>query len=550
MNTPKERILLVENDPEISDLISRQTLQPLGYRVEVVGAAPAAIQEAVRFAPDVILANLNLPGLSGKDLLVALNSQGLEVPIIVIAPKDMQGDVIQAFRLGAADYLTWPVREAEVVSAVERVLKQVRARREREILARQLNQTNQELQRRVRELTTLFAIGKAVITATDQQALFNKIVEGGVFVAEADSGWLLVRDERSKTFLLKAARNVPNDIHARLNQPFDDGGLSSLVALSGESLSIHGDPLKRFVKIFRLGKAALVVPVKVKKEVFGLLVVIRKAAQPFGSGHQALLEAVADYASISLVNARLFSALEERVNSLQQSANNASAGERIQEEIIQQISQELRHPLMVIKGNVDMLLSNSMGKLNVEQSKAMEVIREKLKTVFEITDSLQELRKSPSPAEKTANLSELARQTVGRFQAIARQTAATLNLDLPSKPVLVRADASQIAKVLDGLISNAIKFSPQGGQITIKVIRSGEMAQLSVQDNGIGIEEKHLPHIFEPSYKIEGAPTGRYGGLGISLSLAKEIIAANGGKLWAESTPGQGSTFHFTLPAA
>ena len=74
MNTHKERILLVETDPEISDLINRQTLQPMGYKVDVVGAAPAAIQEAIRLKPDVILADLALPGLRGKDLLVALAS--------------------------------------------------------------------------------------------------------------------------------------------------------------------------------------------------------------------------------------------------------------------------------------------------------------------------------------------------------------------------------------------------------------------------------------------------------------------------------------------
>src|SRR4030042_1350619 len=89
--TPQERILIVENDPETGDVIGRQTLQPLGYRVQVVSAAAQAIQEAVRFAPDVIIANLNLPGLSGKDLLVALSSQGSDVPVIVIAPKEQEG---------------------------------------------------------------------------------------------------------------------------------------------------------------------------------------------------------------------------------------------------------------------------------------------------------------------------------------------------------------------------------------------------------------------------------------------------------------------------
>ena len=77
----RERILLVEDDPEISDLIARQTLKSLGYQVEVVKTASTAIQQAARFAPDMIIANLNLRGLSGKDLLVALDSQGLDVPV-------------------------------------------------------------------------------------------------------------------------------------------------------------------------------------------------------------------------------------------------------------------------------------------------------------------------------------------------------------------------------------------------------------------------------------------------------------------------------------
>jgi DNA-binding response OmpR family regulator len=177
MKTPRERVLLVENDPDVSDLISRQTLQAIGYRVEVAREATTAIREAARFCPDVIIADLNLPGLSGKDLLVALNSQGVEVPVIILAQKGTEADLVQAFRLGASDYLLLPAREAEVVSAVERVLKQVRARQERESLAKQLKQTNDELHRRVRELTTIFAIGKAFTSVTDQQTLFEKIVE-------------------------------------------------------------------------------------------------------------------------------------------------------------------------------------------------------------------------------------------------------------------------------------------------------------------------------------------------------------------------------------
>lgn len=387
MRTSRERILLVESDPEISDLISRQTLQSLGYQVQVARAASAAIQEAARFAPDILITNLNLPDLSGKDLLVALNSQGVNAPVIVIAQKGMEGDLIQAFRLGATDYLLWPMREAEIVAAVERVIKQVRARRERETLARQLKQTNDELQQRVRELTTIFAIGKAVTSITNQRELFEKIVEGAVYVTEADSGWLLLREERSKVFTLAAQRNLPKTIAAKINQPWDDG-ISSLVALSGETLSISGEPLARF-KVAQLGQSALVAPVKLKKEVVGLLVVVRKEPHPFNPSNRTLLEAVADYASISLVNASLFRALEERARSLQQAVDAAQSNERRKNEMIKGLQRELGQPLANAMKAVDAMLTGETTRLNATQRTVLRSAMEHLQTIAHMVDTLK-----------------------------------------------------------------------------------------------------------------------------------------------------------------
>jgi len=389
MASQKERILIVENNPTTSDMIARQTLQPMGYRVEVVRVAADAIQEAIRFSPDVILANLNLPGLSGKDLLVALSAQGLDVPIIVIAEKGAENDLIQAFRLGAADSLSWPFREAEVVSAVERVLNQVRAKREREQLSRQLHQTNQELQQRVRELTTIYAIGKAVTSITDQQSLFEKIVEGAVYITNADSGWLLLRQENSKTFVLSAQRNLPPVMASKLSLPWDDG-ISSLVSLSGEPLSIHGEPLKRF-KVSQLAQAVMVIPVKVKSEVVGLLVVVRKAPKPFGPGNQSLLEAVADYASISLVNARLFRTIEERARSYQQTAVNAQAREAKQAETLNKVYQELEPPLRSCQETINTLLVGEDSRLNATQKALLRSASDKISLTNQLLNNLIKL---------------------------------------------------------------------------------------------------------------------------------------------------------------
>lgn len=387
MKTAQERILLVESDPEIIDVIGRQTLHSLGYHVEVARTAGNAIQLAASFAPEAILADIDLPGLSGKDLLVAFSSQGLDTPVIVLAKKGMEGDLIQAFRLGATDYLLWPAREAEVVTVVERVMKQVRSRREKEDLARQLEKTNAELQRRVRELTTIFAVGKAVTSVTNQKSLFEKIVEGAVYVSEADRGWLLLRDERSKAYRLSAQRNLPEALLGRLNQPWEDG-ISSLVALSGEPLSIHGEPLERF-KVSHLGQSVLVVPVKANKEVVGLLTVVRKTAKPFQQSSQTLLEAVADYASISLVNARLFKALEERALALQQAADRAQANELRKDEILQQLCTQVSTPLLGAKQAIDTLLVGEQERLNASQRGVLRSIHEKLQHVSDILNAFE-----------------------------------------------------------------------------------------------------------------------------------------------------------------
>jgi DNA-binding response OmpR family regulator len=391
MNTSAERILLVESDPDISDLIARQALEPLGYQVQVVRDVNTAIRQAAQFPPDLVIAELNLTGLSGKDLLVALNSQNLSVPVIVIAEKGQEANVIQAFRLGAADYLIWPVREAQVLAAVERTLKQVRESRARQRLDQQLKETNQELQRRVRELTTIFAVGKAVISITDQRVLFDKIVEGMIYVAEADYGWLLLRDERTKSFVLMAHRNLPDAWAKKVGQPLDDG-ISSLVVLSGETLAINGEPLKRF-KVASLGQSAVVVPIKIQKEVIGLLVVVRKVDQLFERNMQALLEAVADYASVSLVNARLFRALQE-------TADAAQAGEDRQRGQLLAMQQETQNILKPATYPLDLLLTGKMGLLSEEQQQALKTIQAALQHILQLAMTDRPSQRGNSSAKK------------------------------------------------------------------------------------------------------------------------------------------------------
>jgi len=199
---------------------------------------------------------------------------------------------------------------------------------------------NRELEARVRELTPLYGLGKVVTSATRQAELFSKLMEGSLFVTGAEMGWVLLQDEESEGLILRAQRNLPSILAGKLHQPWDDG-VSTLVMLSGEPLAIHGEGLAKF-KIARIGKAALIVPIKVRGQPIGVITVARQQAEPFNERNQAMLEAAADYASISLVNARLFQALEARAQQLQRLVDDTRSVMQTQKDWLYGVGQGIR----------------------------------------------------------------------------------------------------------------------------------------------------------------------------------------------------------------
>jgi DNA-binding response OmpR family regulator len=381
---PGEQILIVESDPDIADLIGRQSLQPLGYQVTVVGDADSALKRAAQTPPDLILANLNLPGLSGKDLITALVSHGVRSPLIVIAEKGQETDAIQAFRLGASDVIFWPLRDTEVVSIVERAMRQTQETRERLKLDHQLKIANEEQQRRLRDLTTIISTAKAVVSITDQRVLFDRILESASQLAEADICWLSLRDERTNAFLLRAHRNLPEAWARKLNQPVDDG-ISSLVSQSGESLVINGSPLEKF-KIAALGKAVGVIPIKIQNEVIGLLIFVRKINREITRDTQILLEAMANYASISLVNARLFRALA-------QTSENTRAIEKQHLAALASAQATIHDELQAASSPLNLVLTEMPGSLNAEQKKELESVQSALNRIYRSSEKTVNTKK-------------------------------------------------------------------------------------------------------------------------------------------------------------
>lgn len=549
MASPNDRILIVTADPLIADLLSRQALQAAGYQCHVVSDVNSAINKSIQFAPDAIIADIKIPGLNAKDLLVALSGQSVQIPMIVLAHKGMEADIIQTFRLGASDFLIWPVRETEVVNAVERTLKQVHERRERERLSQQLTHTNQELQQRVRELTTIYSLGKVVTSTTDPGVLFKKVLSGAMRVTHADLGWLLIKDDTTRNFILSATQNVPDSLNAEINQPWDDG-IGSLVSMSGEVLSIFGEPIKRF-KIAALGQSALVVPIKVQKQVIGLLTVMRKKAIAFTTSEQNLLEAVVDFAAISLVNARQFRALQERALSLETLVENAQSGEKVNNGLILALKKELRPPLQNAHALLKALTKGPSVRWTADQRRLLTGLQDEIQYMDLITEAINPLHltqsKTGAAQAPVAQVSEVMQQVAQRFKPLALKNSVTVVIELPAQPLCAQGDPDQVAQILQGLLSNAIRYSKPGGSVVLRAEKApNRLVHISVTDFGSGLDAAAAARIFEES---GAAPAGqrRFGGLAIGLPLVKELVERQRGTIWVESKPEHGAVIHVTL---
>jgi signal transduction histidine kinase/DNA-binding response OmpR family regulator len=542
-----EKILVVDSDPEVIDLVAQQVLVPQGYQVATALDGSNALQKALKLAPDIIITALELPGLSGRDLLAALRTQGFQAIVIATGPKGSETHALQALRLGAKDYLTKPIREAELVASLDHALEELRLRREREQLAQKLSVANQQLEKRVKELTTLYSIGKAVTAVTDLSQLFDRLIEGALFVTEGEIGWLLLADEGSGKLILRGAKNLPSLSGIKLHQPWDDG-LSSLLMLSGEGITIAGEPLAK-MRAGQVVRAAAAVPVKAKDQVMGVIAVGNKSGRPFTERDQAMLSAVADYASIALVNARLFQALEARARSLQKEFETLAQGGQQKEAMVMRLARELRTPLLQARNALDDVVRGKTGPLNPHQTGLAQAALERLDAAQRLVEDMNILGDTTDrpPNPRPVILADIARQSLARMGVEARQSGVALVAEFPSEPLRVAADAAQIGRVFENLLANAIKFSPHGGQVSVRLRDAGNgNVEVAIADQGLGIPSDKLSRIWDKYFQVDEAGARKHG-VGLGLSVVKQVVEALGGKVWVESQLGKGSTFHFSL---
>ena len=217
---------------------------------------------------------------------------------------------------------------------------------------------------------------------------------------------------------------------------------------------------------------------------------------------------------------------------------------------VQNVSHELRTPLTIAYGYVSLLNSGELGELQEIQREPVTVVARRLKLLTELVDDLKTILEADTQQIQTeaVNLSEIVRKLAVDFQVAAEKAGLTLHTEIEPELPAVSGDSMHLHRVLDNLLSNALKFTPAGGQVSVRLRQAEQNLVMEVTDTGIGIPEDKLDRVFERFYQVDGRMSRRYGGTGLGLALVKEVVESNGGTVKVTSRPGQGSTFTVTLP--
>ncbi|MBN2305937.1 MAG: HAMP domain-containing histidine kinase [Anaerolineae bacterium] len=216
---------------------------------------------------------------------------------------------------------------------------------------------------------------------------------------------------------------------------------------------------------------------------------------------------------------------------------------------MREIVHELKLPISSAKSFIDLI--EATGEVNTQQAKWAERARLSLISMLSLVHELLDMAWLESGAALTlqsTDLCQLAERALAGLENYAHYREVDLSLDIPPEGCTLHGDESRLEGAITNLVSNAIKYSPDGGPVRLVIRRTADTITLRVEDRGIGIAPEHIPHLFQPFYRVQTAATRRIEGSGLGLSIVKGIVEKHGGTVFVESAPGEGSVFGFTLP--
>jgi signal transduction histidine kinase/DNA-binding response OmpR family regulator len=419
-------------------------------------------------------------------------------------------------------------------------------------LFRELQQRSREMARSVDELRALGEISQAVSSSLDLDEVLKTIVTRAVELSGADGGSIFEYEPSTAEFVLRTCFGTSTElaqalasIRIRLGETFIGRAAIAGKAAQAEDLELepsdpHIDELRRHG-----WRSMVIVPLRREQEIIGALTVRSKVPDAVPEPAVDLLETFASQSTVAITNARVFRELEDKTRQLEVVSRHKS-------EFLASMSHELRTPLNSVIGFSDVLLDRMFGDLNERQAEYIGDIRDSGRHLLELINEILDLSKVEAGQmeldRSAVSLPDLLAQGVAMVRERADGHGIALSLDVAPEVGTVLADELKLKQVVLNLLSNAAKFTPDGGSVLVTAALLGDEVQVSVRDTGIGIAEAERERIFEAFQRGGREARTTTEGTGLGLTLSRRIVDLHGGQLWLESELGVGSTFTFTIP--
>jgi len=410
-------------------------------------------------------------------------------------------------------------------------------------------------------LSVLFAI--AGVFATEQQldAMLQRSLSGLVETLEAaEAGVLLLYDSEDERLAVRAAHGYDLSKlkqvrlavgEATCGKTFESGEpqfypTPSALAEAHRSLTdAHAEAFRESLASDHSPRSAVCMPLFTGAKKQGVLMLENlRREHSFAPDDLPFLQAVVDLVALAVENSRLRTQLEE--------ARALEEANRLKGELLSVLAHEMRTPLTSIKGYTTALLMQETSFDPRAQQAFLEIIDEECDTLESLVHDLLEssvidaglLKLEPQPVI----LSRLAKEAIDEISHRTEQHHFIV--DFPESLPIVDADPDRLRQVLRNLLDNAVKYSPNGGLIVVRGALEADEIVVSVADQGVGISPEHLNRLFEKFFRVDSGPGRHVVGSGLGLPISRTLVEAHGGRIWADSKLGRGSTFYFALPLA
>ena len=571
-------ILIVDDERHNRELLEVM-LKPEGFLLLSAARGEEALAIIARQPPDLILLDVMMPGMDGYEVVNKIKSDPgtKSIPVIMLTALDDRNARMLGLTAGAEDFLTKPVDRAELSVRVRNLLRIKAYSDKLKGTLDALETVNAELDRRTREIVSAQAIADAAtarlgrlqrITAAlsntvTQDEVAGSVLREAMLALECDAGAVVVAPAEDEPLtLLRESGRLDGFMRSfrHRNPPRSDNPYSEAVKnCRAVYLESFEEMIERYPGFHDLSKAKarcawMILPLEISGQAVGALAFGFEHPRKFSEGERHFADTVARYCAQALdrvglrIEAAAAIAEAGEARMMAEHANNAKTV------FLRAMSHELRTPLNAISGYTEILELGIRGVVNPEQVKDLGRIKRAAAYLLRlINDVLTIARLEGARPLNVISIpvNAVLAEVEGLCALQAKANGLTLTVPQCEDEIHVAADAERFQQILLNLITNAIKFTPDGGRIDVTCDEESGIARLRVRDTGVGVRALDIDRVFEPFVQIDRHLTkATQQGVGLGLSISRELARAMHGDLTLESAEGMGSTFTLTLPIA